>query len=211
MSTDLNLIRRGLPKSYAPTSTRRMASRWRRAPTNARRMASRWRRLRAARRDYSAKSPGLNTTISAYDDMFDWTDPGGYFATGHWAARKIKESVTQFGVAEPRHILDLPCGYGRVLRYLQLFWPNAEIVAGELTPGAVEFCHNVFGAVPLQSKDPLWEVELGGPYDLIWCGSLLTHFDEEYWHATLRHFGGALNRPGLLVFTTHGRPPYEVL
>jgi SAM-dependent methyltransferase len=143
--------------------------------------------------------------------MFRWSDPSGYFGTGRWAARKIQEALSQFGPNEPRRILDFPCGYGRVLRHLRLLWPNAEIVAGELLPDAVEFCHKELGAVPLQSKDPLWEVDLGGPYDVIWSGSLLTHFDQDFWHPTLCHFGNALNRPGLLLFTTLGRRSYEVL
>lgn len=196
-SSDFDLVRRGLAKIYHPTT--------------ARRIASRWVRLRNVRRDQRAENPGLNTTISADDEMFRWADPAGYFGTGQWAARKIRESLARFGPDEPRRILDLPCGYGRVLRHLRLAWPDAEIVAGELTPGAVEFCQNVLGAVPLQSKDPLWEVDLGDPYDLIWSGSLLTHFNEEYWHATLPHFGHALNRPGLFIFTTLGQRAYEVL
>jgi SAM-dependent methyltransferase len=196
-STDVDLVRRGLPKIYLPTT--------------ARRTASRWFRLRAVRRDQTAKSPGLNTTISPRDDMFAWSDPAGYFGTGRWAARKIQESLVRFGPDEPRRILDFPCGYGRVLRHLRLFWPDAEIVGGELLPDAVDFCHTVLGAISLQSSDPLWEVELGGPYDVIWSGSLLTHFDEGYWGATLRHLGEALGRPGLFLFTTLGHRSYEVL
>jgi SAM-dependent methyltransferase len=196
-ATDFDLVRRGLPKLYHPTT--------------ARRIASRWVRLRDVRRDQRVANPGLNTTISANDEMFRWADPAGYFGTGHWAGRKINESLARFGPEEPRRILDLPCGYGRVLRHLRLMWPDAEVVASELAPGAVEFCQKQLGAVPLQSRDPLWEVDLGGPYDLIWSGSLLTHFNAEYFDATLRHFGHALTRQGLLIFTTLGRRAYEVL
>lgn len=42
-------------------------------------------------------------------------------------------------------------------------------------------------------------------YDLIWCGSLFTHFDMTRFGMLLNLFLDNLNEKGVLVFTTHGR------
>lgn len=42
-------------------------------------------------------------------------------------------------------------------------------------------------------------------YDLIWCGSLFTHFDGARFNKLLKLFLDNLNEKGVLVFTTHGR------
>ena len=44
-----------------------------------------------------------------------------------------------------------------------------------------------------------------GRFDLIWCGSLLTHLDREDWSGFLRFFESVLVPGGVLLFTTHGR------
>jgi SAM-dependent methyltransferase len=176
-----------------------------------RRTIGRRRTLRSARRWATSQTPGLNTAISPSDHMFRWAYPRNYFETGLGAARSIQSAVQQSSISEPARILDLPCGYGRVLRYFQAFWPNAELVAGELMPAAVNYCHRTFAARPLQSTEPVWEVDIGEDYDVIWSGSFLTHFDESHWQPTLEHFAKALSDKGLLVFSTVGRRVYHVL
>src|SRR5207253_8594991 len=105
----------------------------------------------------------------------------------------------------PRCILDLPSGHGRVLRYMRAAWPDAEIVAMELLAGAPEFCAAAFGARPVRSANPLWTVEtVGNGFDLVWSGSLLTHFDSDAWIPTLRYFRDRLRPGGAAIFTTHG-------
>ena len=47
-------------------------------------------------------------------------------------------------------------------------------------------------------------IELDDAYDLIWCGSLLTHIDTDRWESLLRFFSSHLASSGVLVFTTHG-------
>jgi SAM-dependent methyltransferase len=144
--------------------------------------------------------------------MFQWASPAGYFLTGRIAIEKIREALVEYGAGgSPSRILDLPCGYGRVLRYFRETWPDAEIVAGELVPDAVAFCQRTFSATALYSKEPLWEVDIGGNYDLIWSGSLLTHFDEDHWQPTLQHFAEALAPRGVLVLSTMGKARYETL
>jgi SAM-dependent methyltransferase len=170
------------------------------------------RKLRHVRRSVTRQTRGLITTISARDDMFAWASPAGYFLTGRIAVEKIREALADCGLdGSPSRILDLPCGYGRVLRYFRATWPDAEIVAGELMSDAVAFCQRTFSATALQSKEPLWEADIGNNYDLIWSGSLLTHFDEDHWKPILEHFAQALAPRGVLVFSTIGKSGYEIL
>jgi SAM-dependent methyltransferase len=170
------------------------------------------RRMRKVRRSATNQTLGLITTIAARDDMFSWAYPAGYFATGRVALAKIQQALLEKEADDPpKRILDLPCGYGRLLRYFRATWPEAEIVAGELVPDAVAFCQRTFSATAPQSKEPLWEADIGGNYDLIWSGSLLTHFDEDHWKPILHHFAEALTVRGVLVFSTIGKSGYEIL
>jgi len=163
-------------------------------------------RYRRAARAARAQTPGLNTRVVRRDDMMARAQPDQYFVAGHAALEAIERGVTAAGVGAPKTILDLPSGYGRVLRYLMVRWPDADFTACELMPDGVEFCASEFGVRPLVSRDPLWDVDLGGPYDLIWSGSLFTHFDVPYWTPTLAHLAGALAPGGALVFSTQGEP-----
>jgi hypothetical protein len=45
----------------------------------------------------------------------------------------------------------------------------------------------------------------GRRFELIWCGSLLTHLDRDRWSDVLGFFVDRLPPDGIVVFTTHGR------
>jgi hypothetical protein len=47
-------------------------------------------------------------------------------------------------------------------------------------------------------------VKLGGEFDLIWCGSLITRLSDERVRELLSLFRDAMPKGGLLVFSTHG-------
>lgn len=118
------------------------------------------------------------------------------------AARKPPEDV--------RRILDLPCGHGRVLRYLRAAFGQAEIVACDLAREAADFCAATFGAVPVYSQEDPSRVPLEpDSFDLIWVGSLLTHLDAPRWTEFFDLFRRCLRPGGVLVFTTHGREVYR--
>ncbi len=127
-----------------------------------------------------------------------------YYEVGLSAIACIDEALEQAKLTDVRSILDLPCGGGRVLRFLVHRFPNAEITACELASGTVEFCARTFGAVPAFSSLNLDDVSLGKKFDLIWCGSLVTHLNEHGIVALLRLFHRHLAAGGLVIFTTHG-------
>ncbi len=139
-----------------------------------------------------------------HDDGMYKGDGAHYYKVGLDAVRRIEEALARAGLGDVRKILDLPCGYGRVLRLLVRRFPDAEITACELERGAVEFCARQFGAKPAHSSADLDTLSLGERFDLIWCGSLATHLSERPLLALLRFFRRHLAPGGLLLFTTHG-------
>lgn len=166
----------------------------------------------SARLRAKIRSPRLITRVADGEDMLTGGDDlGNYFEVGASALTQIKAGLTAAGAPAPERILDLPCGHGRVLRHLRAEWPGAAITAMDINARAVEFCASTFGARPIVSRQPLWEVSAGDDHDLLWCGSLLTHFDEPDWAPTLTYFHDRLAPGGVLVFTTHGELSIELL
>ncbi len=147
---------------------------------------------------------GLVEEISPRDVMHR-SDPDRYFVVGHDALNTVERFMRLVGIDNPESLLDLPCGHGRVLRFLRARFPDAAITACDLDSDAVDFCARTFGALPVYSTPDLANVPLTGEFDLIWCGSLLTHIHVDQWQAVLRLFADHLRESGLLIFTTHGR------
>ncbi len=140
----------------------------------------------------------------SYEDGMYKGDGAHYFKVGLDAIRCIDEALQAAHVHTVRNILDLPCGYGRVLRFLVHRFPDARVTACELLPDAVRFCVQHFAAQPAHSAYNLDELTLDTRYDLIWCGSLVTHLDAARTRALLKFFARHLVPGGLLLFTTHG-------
>jgi SAM-dependent methyltransferase len=143
--------------------------------------------------------------ISEQDAMQKGVPPEAYYRVGLRALAYIRLALAAAGAHDARKILDLPSGYGRVLRMLKAAFPGAELTACDLNRAAVDFCAETFGAIPAYSAEDPTDLQLTGDYDLIWCGSLLTHLDVAGWRRFLPWFERHLAEGGVLVFTTHGR------
>jgi SAM-dependent methyltransferase len=154
----------------------------------------------------SEETPDVSEEISP-DDPWYRDFPSNYFVAGQQAIRCIRLAMlaAEKEPASIRTILDFPCGYGRILRTLKAAFPDAEVTASDMDQVGLDFCVNVLGAKRLLSKNDPREIELEDKFDLIWCGSLLTHLDEDRWPHFLEFFASHLTENGLLVFTTHGR------
>lgn len=139
-----------------------------------------------------------------YNDGMYHGDGAHYFRVGLAAIHCIDEALATAGLKEVRTILDLPCGSGRVMRFLRQRFPDAEITACELMSGPLQFCVQTFGAKPAFSSLNLDEVSLDKRFDLIWCGSLITHLNERGIVALLRLFRRHVAPGGIIIFTTHG-------
>ena len=140
----------------------------------------------------------------SHDDGMYKGDGEHYFKVGLSAIVCVDEALKAAGMEEVRPVLDMPCGYGRVLRFLVRRFPAAEFTACEIDPAAARFCAEQFGARPAQSSEDLDALTLDSKFDLVWCGSLVTHLDAGRIRALLSFFRRHLAPGGLVLFTTHG-------
>jgi len=143
-------------------------------------------------------------TISPNDAMYRGSDEE-YFFVGASAIVAIAHAMSRVGKTSLNSILDLPCGHGRALRMLAAAFPEASLTACDIDRDGVRFCAKAFDATPVISQPEPREIPVSGSFDLIWCGSLLTHLDAHLWDAFLDFFTERLVEGGLLVFSTHGR------
>jgi SAM-dependent methyltransferase len=149
--------------------------------------------------------------IAPGDEMFTG-EPEVYFSVGWSALRCINISLMAAGTepASVGTILDLPCGHGRVLRYLREAFPNADITACDLLHDGVDYCAKTFGARPLYSDENPANIAIeANSFDLIWVGSLLTHLRADRWRDFLGLFERSLRLGGLLIFSAHGREAFR--
>jgi SAM-dependent methyltransferase len=147
----------------------------------------------------------VNKTISSADSMLIKGWEQQYFAVGADALRLIVLGMILAGKREFKSILDLPCGHGRVMRYLKARFPEARLTACDVDREGVDFCAKTFGAKGVYSHNDVRNIVINEKFDLIWVGSLLTHVRSTEWHPFLEFFSNHLEEDGILIFTTHGR------
>jgi len=156
---------------------------------------------------FEQKTINIIRDISPNDTMYQCGNKEHYYSVGQSALDCINLAISAVGrdIRDIKTILDLPSGYGRVLRFLKAFFDHADITACDLEREAVDFCHKVFGAKAVYSSKRPSDIRLSDRFDLIWCGSLLTHLNFNLWNEFFAFFNSVLNNEGFLVFTTHGR------
>jgi SAM-dependent methyltransferase len=146
---------------------------------------------------------GVIEDISRQDQMF--RDPQRYLRMGRNGLDCIRLAMATAEKSAVESVLDMGCGYGRVLRWIRAEFPDARLGACDIDQAGVDFCAATFGAHPIYGQDDPADVEFDTPYDLIWSGSLFTHLPPHQWDGFLALFERALAPSGLAVFTTHGR------
>ena len=121
----------------------------------------------------------VDRIISPNDEMFAGNEKH-YFGVGRDAFGIIERALisTKLEPGDMETILDFPCGHGRVLRYLRAGFPKAKITGCDLNRDGVDFCASRFGSIPVYSSVDPTQIDLPRDhFDLIWVGSLFTHFD----------------------------------
>lgn len=143
----------------------------------------------------------VSRIVSPNDTMLDVGREDDYFDVGKTALGLCKSALNGFS---PKRILDFPSGYGRVLRWFQAEWPQAELFAAEVNDDCLEFVNKTFDATTIKAH-PRLNMTIPSNMDLIFSGSLLTHFDHWQWNIYLEMCAEALSPDGVFVFSTHGR------
>jgi SAM-dependent methyltransferase len=134
-----------------------------------------------------------------------------YHFNGLSALRVIVTGLIMYDVRVPRSFLDFGCAYGRALRYFKAAFPEASLTACDLRADAIAYCAKTFDATPVMSAVRFNDVRLPHQHDVIWLGSVFTHFDAEACTILLDKMLENLVDGGLLVFSLHGRVyPQEV-
>jgi SAM-dependent methyltransferase len=147
---------------------------------------------------------GVNTTLDSSDKEMDGSSDH-YFEVGADAVRLCVQALIQTGRPSPTTILDFPSGSGRVTRHLTAFFPDAHVVACDLYPAHVDFCTTTFGVDGVISNDDPGRVRFDRTFDLIFCGSLLTHLPERLTRSAIDLIVRSLSDDGIAVMTLHGR------
>lgn len=160
-----------------------------------------------ARRYARYRAAEIPIAISRHDDMYVRGLEGNldhYLRVGRGAIDLIVAAMVAANRTSFERILDLPCGGGRVTRHLRAMFPDATIAVSELDTRKEDFVVETFN-VQRAPANPDFEYESSERYDLVFCGSLLTHLDAERTKRAIAWFCGSLAPGGLAVLTTHGR------
>jgi len=148
----------------------------------------------------------VSTRVHPRDPMYVSGQAGHYLAVGLSASRAITDLLRPDQINASGSILDFACGYGRVLRFLRAMFPVARVTCAEIDSDALDFCRRVFDVNTVLSGPDFTTLPMPREaFDLIWCGSLITHLDEQSVSALLNMFYECLARDGVCVFTTHGQ------
>ena len=147
-------------------------------------------------------APGV--AISPDDRSFKG-DHEHYFAVGRSALNSIRLAMLACGKESAPRILDLSCGYGRVLRWLRAAFPDSEFTACDLNAEALDYCAPTFRAERAYLTAETAKLPPDATFDLIWCGTWMSHLTEARWRGFLELIRDRLSPSGLAVFTIHGR------
>jgi SAM-dependent methyltransferase len=152
---------------------------------------------------------GASLETHALDTMYEKGRGEHYLGVGLSALRALDRVISEG--PEPTSVLDFASGYGRVLRLLMRRFEGARVVACEIDPTAVEYCVHQFGVQAVLSENDLSTLSLRQKFDLIWCGSLITHLDEGRARDLLAFVERHLTDRGVGVLSVHGEVTVEAL
>lgn len=155
----------------------------------------------------SYEEEGFSKALNPSDNENSLNDPwkiSHYFSVGENALQIIVSSLIAAGRQPPQRVLDFPSGSGRVTRHLRAMFRSSEIGACDLYEHHVSFCAAEFGTIPIISSDSLDELNIG-KWDVIFCGSLLTHLPAHLFRSAIGFISRSLADDGVAIVTLEGR------
>lgn len=151
----------------------------------------------------------VSKILDPADHMFN-SGPDWYWSVGESGLLAVQRVLGLTYTKDVHRVMDLPCGHGRVARYLRCGFPSAEMFYCDLDHSGADFCAKEFNGTAIHSKPELTDIDLPGDLDVIWVGSLFTHLDRDRTRRWLSHLCSKLSRQGVLVATFHGPFAIEV-
>jgi MoaA/NifB/PqqE/SkfB family radical SAM enzyme/SAM-dependent methyltransferase len=149
----------------------------------------------------------VNRTVSPHDVIYSTADAvrsDWYFQSAADQLAEIDAVLREHdhpGLAGSRAVADFASHYGRMTRVLRAALPHAAVYACDIDRGAVRFCADELGALPVVTGWRPDEESLPSDLDAIVCVSLLTHTPLEHWRRTLRAWARMLRPGGAVAFT----------
>jgi 2-polyprenyl-3-methyl-5-hydroxy-6-metoxy-1,4-benzoquinol methylase len=156
---------------------------------------------------------GVSLNVHPFDTMYVPGQADHYMLVGLSAIRCIEAALESANIKVNgiRNILDFPVGYGRILRFLKAKYSEARICGAELDLPAMKFCVEQFSIETVTAPQDFSMLSTPEKFDLIWCGSLITHLNEKSAIALLRLFRDHLTDNGICVVSAHGQTSAEWL
>lgn len=109
-----------------------------------------------------------------------------------------------------RDFLDFGAGCGRLILALRGRHPRLRLTACDVDARAMDWGERRVDGCRWVRNEPLppspFEADA---FDLVWCGSVFTHLDEDRQDRWLQELRRVLKPGGLLVATVHGRASWE--
>jgi len=134
-------------------------------------------------------------------------DIPGFLASGRDTADNIEAALKHAGASidAVRHGLDFGCGCGRLLLEAVRRWPHISWSGSDVDEQAIQWCQENLPATTTMVNTPLPPLPCREEaFDLIWCGSVFTHLDEERQDAWLAELLRVLKPGGHLIASVHG-------
>jgi SAM-dependent methyltransferase len=151
--------------------------------------------------------PGLDGRVHYNDFMLASLDPvnvANYRRSGQDVVAQLGRSLNEAGRDWDTvgSVLEIGCGFGRVVRELRNAVPADHIHVSDVIEGGARFTASEFGATQIPADPgPAWD----GRFDLIYLLSVYSHMTKPAVAEHLRRTQRLLAPGGVLVFTTLGR------
>jgi len=171
------------------------------------------RRLKAADKVYMAAHPGA--LIPSAELRYNVVGPctiEQFLSSGEMTVADIEAALGTAGgsLAQVWELLDFGCGCGRLLIALRGRWPGLRTTGCDVDERGILWCQQhlkdgtcvVNGALP---PSPFQDEA----FDLIWCGSVFTHLDENRQDQWLAEMKRILKPGGFLLASVHGPHCWE--
>lgn len=128
-----------------------------------------------------------------------------YMRTGLETAQLLQKWWGSVHAHPPQTVLDFGSGYGRVSRFLPIFFDTSEIWVSEIKPMSLAFLENNFGFRTLLHNHTPTSFNPAEKFDLIFAGSVFTHLNSKDFAAWLEVLIKNIQPSGMLIITTHNQ------